>query len=133
MTDISLALGRIKHPEFDLQIEGIGIFGSNKRPRVLWAGVRRDECLTLLHKKIVTAIESAGARVDDRQFRPHITLARIHKSPYERVRNYLSDHALFKTKSIPVTQFSLFSSHLSSTSAIYEEEVSFDLTPVHVS
>lgn len=132
MADISLALGRIRHPEFELAIEDVGIFGSNKRPRILWAGVRRDDSLMLLHKKIVTAIESVGARVDDRQFRPHITLARIHKSPYERIRNYLSDHALFKTRTIPVTHFSLFSSHLSSNGAIYEEEMSFDLTPLPV-
>ncbi len=127
MMDISLALGRITHPGFDLDIEGVGVFGSNKRPRILWAGVHNISAISLLHKKIVTAIESVGATVDDRRFRPHITLARVHNSPYERVRNYLTDHALFKTKTIPVTSFTLFSSHLASSSAIYQEEISFDL------
>ena len=127
MMDISLALGRIKYPAFDLDIEGVGVFGSNKRPRILWAGVRPTPAINLLHQKIVTAIESVGAHVDDRRFRPHITLARVHKSPYERVRHFLTDHALFKTATVPVDSFTLFSSHLSSSSAIYQEEVSFDL------
>ncbi|WP_373087139.1 RNA 2',3'-cyclic phosphodiesterase [Sneathiella sp.] len=129
MMDISLALGRIKHPAFHIDIEGVGVFGSNKRPRILWAGVRNIDTINLLHKKIVTAIEAVGATVDDRRFHPHITLARVHKSPYERVRNFLIDHALFKTRTIPVTSFILFSSHLSSSAAIYQEEISFDLQP----
>ncbi|MBO0332076.1 RNA 2',3'-cyclic phosphodiesterase [Sneathiella sp. CAU 1612] len=127
MMDISLALGRIKYPSFDIDIEGVGVFGSNKRPRILWAGVRPTAAINLLHQKIVTAIESVGATVDDRRFRAHITLARVHNSPYERVRNFLTDHALFRTETLPVTSFTLFSSHLSSSSAIYQEEVSFDL------
>jgi 2'-5' RNA ligase len=133
MMDISLALGRLKHPTFDMDIEGVGVFGSNKRPRVLWAGVRNISPLTLLHQKVVAAVESTGATVDDRRFRPHITLARVHNSPYERVRNYLSDHGLFKTRTISVTDFGLYSSHLASSGAIYNEEVSFDLVPVHES
>lgn len=127
MMDISLALGRIKFPSFDMDIEGVGVFGSNKRPRVLWAGIRPTPTISLLHQKIVTAIESVGASVDDRRFRPHITLARVHKSPYEKVRHFLIDHALFKTATLPVTNFTLFSSHLSSSAAIYREEISFDL------
>ncbi|MAL78528.1 MAG: RNA 2',3'-cyclic phosphodiesterase [Sneathiella sp.] len=127
MMDISLALGRITYPAFDLNIEGVGVFGSNKRPRLLWAGVRPTPEICLLHQKIVTAIESTGARVDDRRFRPHVTLARVHKSPYEKVRHFLIDHALFKAPALSVENFSLFSSHLASSGAIYHEEVSFDL------
>ena len=129
IADISLALGRIRHPAFEIDIEGVGVFGSNKRPRILWAGVRKQPSLTLLHQKVVAAIESTGATVDDRSFRPHITLARVHKSPYERVRHYLTDHALFRTRTLAIENFALLSSHLASTGAIYEEEVSFDLTP----
>ncbi|WP_334128030.1 RNA 2',3'-cyclic phosphodiesterase [Sneathiella sp.] len=127
MMDISLALGKIRYPAFDLDIEGVGVFGNNRRPRLLWAGVRPTPEITLLHQKIVTAIESVGARVDERRFHPHITLARVHKSPYEKVRHFLVDHALFKVKTLPVTSFSLFSSHLSSSGSIYNEEVSYDL------
>ncbi|USG60801.1 RNA 2',3'-cyclic phosphodiesterase [Sneathiella marina] len=130
MLDISSALGKLAHPAFHLDIEDAGVFGSNKRPRILWAGVRNLETLTLLHQKIVTAIESIGIKIEDRRFRPHITLARVHKSPYEKVRNYLTDHALFKTKPVAVNSFSLFSSHLASSGAIYNEEVIFDLDPV---
>ena len=127
MMDIPLALGRIKYPAFDLDIEGVGVFGSNKRPRILWAGVRPTPAINLLHQKVVTAIESVGAQVDDRRFRPHITLARVHNSPYEKVRHFLTDHALFRTNTIEVSSFTLFSSHLASSGAIYHEEVSFDL------
>lgn len=132
LLDISAALEKLTHPAFYLDIEDVGVFGSNKRPRVLWAGVRNQETLTLLHQKIVTAIESIGIKIEDRRFRPHITLARVHKSPYEKVRSYLTDHALFKTKPVPVNSFSLFSSHLASSGALYNEEVIFDLDPVEV-
>lgn len=127
MMDISLALGQIRYPAFDLDIEGVGVFGNNRRPRLLWAGVRPSPALRLLHQKVMTAVENVGAKPDERRFHPHITLARVHNSPYEKVRRFLTDHALFRAPTLPVTNFSLFSSHPTSSGSIYHEEVSYDL------
>jgi len=127
ISDISVALGRIEHLEFQLQLEGVGVFGNSKRPRVLWAGVSVTEPLQRLQQKISSALENAGFQFEDRRFKPHVTLSRIHLSAYEHVRHYLSDNALFKTAPIFIENFTLFSSHLAHTGAIHTEEIVFDL------
>jgi len=125
--DIGLALSRIKHSEFELQLSSVGIFGNAKRPRVLWAGVSPSEQLTLLQQKVAKTLNNSGIKLEDRKFKPHITLARVHMSPYEKIRQYLSDNALFRTKPIAIENFTLFSSHLAHSGAIYTEEMVLDL------
>ncbi len=127
LPDIGAALGRIRHPEFQINLEGVDVFGNNKRARILWAGVSTSEDLQRLQQKVATALENAGFQFEDRRFKPHVTLARIHLSSYERVRQYLSDNALFKTDQVPIKNFTLFSSHLAHSGAIHTEEIIFDL------
>ncbi|OUR78797.1 2'-5' RNA ligase [Alphaproteobacteria bacterium 46_93_T64] len=130
MGDAGIALGRIKAPVFDLQIEGIGVFGNDRRPRVLWAGFSSNPQLQHLQQKITQALSASGISLEDRRFKPHITLARIHRSPYEKVREYLSEYSLFRTRPFHVDHFSLFSSVLGQGGPHYEEEIIFDLEPL---
>lgn len=125
--DVGLTLSRIKHSEFDLHLSSVGVFGNSRRPRILWTGVSPSESLTLLQQKISKTLSGAGLKLEDRKFKPHVTLARVHMSPYEKVRQFLTDNALFRTRSIAVENFTLFSSHLAHTGAIYTEEMVLDL------
>ncbi|MFT6557816.1 RNA 2',3'-cyclic phosphodiesterase [Sneathiella sp.] len=125
--DIGMALSRISHAAFDVTIENVGVFGNSRRPRILWAGIKSSPDLMSLQQKVVKNLALAGFKLEDRRFKPHITLARIHMSPYEKVRQYLSDNALFRIPPVQVDHFTLFSSHLAHTGAIYTEEMYFDL------
>ncbi|MSW64082.1 MAG: RNA 2',3'-cyclic phosphodiesterase [Actinobacteria bacterium] len=63
-------------PPVTLQLTGAGRFGS-RRPRVLWAGVGGDvDALTVLADRLAAAARHAGVPVDERPFRPHLTLGR---------------------------------------------------------
>jgi 2'-5' RNA ligase len=56
-----------------LQIAGAGRFGD----RVLWAGIDGDRPLLVdLAARLVAALHAAGIDVDDRPYRPHLTVAR---------------------------------------------------------
>lgn len=127
--DIGLALGRIKAPAFDVQLEGVGVFGNAKRPRILWAGIRPTPELLFLQQKTAAALSRCGVKLEERRFKPHVTLARIHNAPYQRIRHYLTDHALFKSRPTLATCFTLFSSQLGHGGPHYEEEFTFDLEP----
>lgn len=127
MVDIGLALGKIDYPAFDFAVQGVGIFGSAKRPRILWAGVENTEAMTVLQAKIVQSLDRIGCPVDARKFRPHVTLARVQNADYGKIRNFLSDHALFNAGAVHAHDFSLFSSHSTGTGPQYREEMAFDL------
>ena len=56
---------------------GIGWFPNARHPRVLWAGVEADAGLAALAADIERVFEPLGIPRESREFRPHLTLARI--------------------------------------------------------
>jgi RNA 2',3'-cyclic 3'-phosphodiesterase len=64
-------------PPFQLEIEGGGAFGSRQRPHVLWAGVAGDTAaLVELHRRTDAGLQPLGYQPEEREYRPHLTLAR---------------------------------------------------------
>ncbi|UHA74783.1 RNA 2',3'-cyclic phosphodiesterase [Paenibacillus sp. 481] len=69
---------------FELQVQGMGSFGSPAAPRILWAGVEgQTEQLHQLQQRIVAATSLLGFAPEERPYRPHITLARQYTGQHE--------------------------------------------------
>lgn len=64
---------------FELHVQGLGVFPTADRPRVLWAGlVGNDlEKLNDMQKAIGSAVRDVGYPPSDDRFHPHITLGRF--------------------------------------------------------
>jgi 2'-5' RNA ligase len=60
-----------------ITIRGIGWFPNARNPRVLWAGVQAGEHLQALAQATDAAVHSIGVAKEDRDYAPHLTLARI--------------------------------------------------------
>lgn len=73
--DLHAALGAISAPAFAFWLDGVGAFGGD-RPRLIYAAVRPDPALTLLHEKVAQAARGAGVAVEAARYVPHVTLAR---------------------------------------------------------
>jgi 2'-5' RNA ligase len=119
--DIDDALASIRAPGFTLELAGVGEFGG-KNPRALWAGVRSNDALSHLQKKVETALQRIGLPAEQRKFSAHVTLARMKFAPKEKVVQFLTHHALFASGPFPVDHFVLFSSALSHNGSIYHVE-----------
>lgn len=66
-----------RHRPMELWIGGAGVFGSRSRARALWAGIRGDrDTLRALAASVAAAGRRSGLAIDDRPYRPHLTLAR---------------------------------------------------------
>lgn len=65
-------------PEMDLDVRGVGFFGSPHRPRVIWAGVD-EHCgvLTSLVSCLRVGFSRLGWAPERNSFHPHITLGRV--------------------------------------------------------
>ncbi|MBC2729009.1 RNA 2',3'-cyclic phosphodiesterase [Desulfosporosinus sp.] len=64
------------YKSFDLNISGVGAFPSFKRPHTLWTAVQG--CLNELNSlrnELHRELQTKGFKLDERQFKPHITLA----------------------------------------------------------
>lgn len=55
----------------------VGAFPHWRRPRVVWLGMDGGEPLSRLADRVEEVALSAGFEADDRDFRPHLTLARV--------------------------------------------------------
>lgn len=72
---------------FEFRLEGLGCFPSERRPRVIWAGLRGGEAsLENLVARINDATGGFGERPDERPFVPHLTLARAKEPSRAEVR-----------------------------------------------
>ena len=125
--DVDGALLEIDAPPFDVFIAGIGYFGKAKAARSVWAGVETSEPLTRLQQKIESAIQRIGFAAEERKYTPHITLARLKGTPQGRLENFVADHRDFCAGPVHVDTFTLYSSFLSSSGAIYTPEVTYPL------
>ncbi|QOR65885.1 RNA 2',3'-cyclic phosphodiesterase [Cytobacillus suaedae] len=74
-----------KHSSFTLELDGFGIFGKSDSPRILWSALKEQNYLLQLQKDIYQACTEIGFKLEDRPYKPHITLARkwMSKDPFE--------------------------------------------------
>ena len=61
----------------ELHFRGLGFFPSEKRPRVLWAGMEASPNLAMLAADMDARLEKLGIPRETREFSPHLTLARF--------------------------------------------------------
>jgi len=125
--DIDAVLGHINVEPFDTTLSGIGYFGKAKSARAVWAGIARNDTLIRLQHKIEIALQHMGLPAEERKYAPHVTLARLRGTPARRLEAYVADHGTFATGPFQVNGFTLFSSFLSSSGAIYTPEVQYEL------
>jgi 2'-5' RNA ligase len=121
-SDIKNILDEVNSAAFSLQLKGVGYFPPRGAPRVLWIGLEKSEPLQLLKKKIDTKLLRVGVEPEGRKFSPHITLARLKKSPLHKIANFLSGNGLFSQEPFQVEDFKLYSSILTSKGAYHKVE-----------
>lgn len=61
---------------FAINVGTIGTFGNPRKPRVLWAGVEKTNELAVLQERVEDCAIRAGFAKENREYRPHITLAK---------------------------------------------------------
>ena len=65
-------------PCFELELSGIGFFGSERRPRVLWAGIAHlPRALMELQARVAGQMKRITAFVEKRSYVPHVTIGRV--------------------------------------------------------
>jgi RNA 2',3'-cyclic 3'-phosphodiesterase len=61
----------------ELEFRELGFFPNERRPRVLWAGIKGSPRLQMLAADVESALERSGIPREQRAFQPHLTLARF--------------------------------------------------------
>ncbi len=63
-----------------IDLAGIGAFPDNKRPRVVWVGIKENPVIQKLTSAIEELAVKSGVKAEERAFSAHITLGRVAKN-----------------------------------------------------
>lgn len=108
---------------FQIQPAGAGAFPNIRSPRVIWLGMAGNiEQLALVQQTVEECMQKLGFEQEDREFSPHLTLARI-KFPrrgddWQHAVNSIKNAAL---SAFEVDHVSLMKSELHPKGAVYTE------------
>jgi RNA 2',3'-cyclic 3'-phosphodiesterase len=104
----------------DASFRAIGFFPGEKRPRVLWVGIKGSPSLALLAKQIDQLLEPLGIAPEKREFAPHLTLARFDPPGIsEPLRVVAQKHTEAEFGSVHTNEFHLIESKLKHSGAEY--------------
>ena len=114
---------------FSVVARGLGCFPNVSRPRVLWMGLddpRRE--LLPLQRRIESILAALGISVEERSFRPHLTLARARGTRVGRELDaFLSEYKNHTFGHLVVSQIHLVRSDLYAKGAVHTRLHSVDL------
>ena len=125
--DFTAALGMIEAAPFELRLNGLGSFGGGK-PRAIIAGFAPSEGLEVLRRANERAAREAGLPPEGRNFKPHVTLARLKGARADAVAVYLERQGGgFAAEPFIVSRFVLYSSRNSVGGGPYVIEAAYPL------
>ena len=121
------ALTRIGRFEpFSIEVKGFGFFPQARRPRVFWAGIAAPPALAELASRVESSMEIAGFAREDREFAPHLTLARFQvPRPQPELEAAVVGRSNGLLGEFEVSGFFLFESKLSPQGAQYRKVMHF--------
>ena len=120
--DLDAELGVIASPPFALQLNEVGSFGEGHRVDTLWAGVGESQPLRQLAARCEAAARRTGLKPETRNYKPHVTLAYLHRPNPAEVAAWIQANNLLKSDVFAVDRFGLYSSHQTSEGSRYRLE-----------
>ena len=119
-----------KFEPFEIEIEGIGVFPSEKYMRVIWLGIKTGrEQLIALAELLDHELATNGLGHADRRFEPHLTIARVKFGKNkERLLKILQKLKDINLGTLHIDKLRLVKSELRIGGAIHTEIASADIT-----
>jgi 2'-5' RNA ligase len=114
--------------KFSFQIIGTGVFKSLRDPRVIWIGVESSDKLNKLNEQIVEGLKENGSQLEERLFRPHITIGRIKSlKDAENLKMLVGRYENKVIQTVDVREVILYESILMPTGPLYKSLGIFEL------
>jgi len=107
--DLDELLAEIEADAFDLRVEGMGWFG-RREPSAVWAQIGESDELRALASQCERAARRLGIPLEKHPFTPHITLAYLHGTPLDTVRNWTEAHQAHRSAPFRARLFHLYAS-----------------------
>jgi RNA 2',3'-cyclic 3'-phosphodiesterase len=111
-----------RYGPFKVFLDGTGVFGSRRNPRVLWAALNGDlERMSRFRDELQKDLEPFGIKQERRRFKPHLTFGRFRKGARtgSDLDELLSRYQDLTSPACAVNELVLFKSDLRPGGAVY--------------
>ena len=127
LVEEAAALGASQVRPYKMGLSGVGVFPDARRARVVWLGIAQGaEETARLAALVAKGLLARGLPVEEREFRPHVTLARL-RERHTGVPEALSIGRPMEVPAFDVDRLVLFQSRLLPTGPVHTEIASFSL------
>jgi 2'-5' RNA ligase len=111
---------------FQVEVEGLGAFPDQRRPRVIWLGLQPMDLLRQLHRNISGHLLRAGVVTEAKPYTPHLTIGRLRQKAPNLTDLFVSVGQP-QLGSLKVDALTLFESHLHSGGAVHNPLITVTL------
>jgi len=127
LDSISKTLVMIRSEDsISVHFTGLGFFPNRRRPNILWAGIRASPNLRTIVEEIDQRLAVVGFPLEQREFAPHLTLARLAETGLSaKLIAAIDQISSREFGGFRATQFHLIESDLKSSGAEYTTLHSF--------
>jgi len=109
-------------PEFDLKIQGLGVFPNVKNAKVLWLGFEQNKTLDILVNNTQKWLATTGNFSLPQEYKAHLTLARFYTPPNANaLKKILEKYKNEVFGQIHINHFCLYESIFQNISVTYAE------------
>lgn len=113
---------------FTFSLKGLGVFKNIHDPKVVWLGVENADKLRGIKKIIDKELVKFDFQVEDREFRPHLTLGRIKNLKQKtELNDFIEKYEDYQFQEIRVDEITFYESVLTPRGPIYKEIEKFRL------
>jgi 2'-5' RNA ligase len=113
------ALEKVSFKKFEARLSGIGAFPSKSNVRVVWAGLEPKDKICAIQEQVDKVTIPLGF-VMDKEFHPHLTLARIKFIENRKEFEGMLDNLNVPEGSFEIDSFKLIKSTLTPQGSVYE-------------
>lgn len=111
-----------RYGPYNIFLEGMGVFGGRRNPRVVWIGLEGDlERMSIFRDDLQKQLVPFGIKEEKRPFKPHLTLGRFRKGVNAGIdlNEILSRHQGVTSPQSALGELVLFKSDLKPGGPIY--------------
>ena len=104
---------------FSIELDGVGYFPSEQKPRVIWLGADSGaDNLLEIYQDLETCLEEHGYDREPRPFSPHLTIGRVKKHKFFNTPGRIAE---FEPVQFEASGLALIKSTLTPSGPVYEK------------
>ena len=123
----ALRLASAGAPAMTLRLSSLGAFPTERRPRIVWAGIEAHGDFTALRERVENASDAIGFAREGVPFVPHVTLGRVREGQRLPADALRIPAVAISPLSFRADQLVLYESLLTSTGPRYEARATYAL------